>query len=217
MDTATWNTRSGTTNRAGGTMSDFGHVIREWETFYLLTGTAGAALAGLTFVALARGEAIARSQDVALLRAYSDPTLVAFMTNLALAAIALMPSLTGPVFSGVLTAAGAAGGWYTLAVMRQFRQERQLSGWDVADWWWFALVPGVVSAALVLVSILLYVGRISVALTVLGAALTVLLAMGVRNAWDLVGAAVAVSHGVLRRSGEVREDPEPPGEDPPPT
>lgn len=66
---------------------------QEWETFYLLVGTAGASLA--------------HGSKLPISRAHSAPALLAFVLDLVLSAVFLMPSL-GRLWFGVAlpTAAG---------------------------------------------------------------------------------------------------------------
>lgn len=166
-------------------MHEFHTLLKEWETFALLLGTAAATLAGLTFIAVTMGQRTATRQRLPILRAHLDPALLALLLTLILSAALLMPTLTRQIFGLGLILTGVAALGYMAAVFRSM-YTRGVRGWDVADWTWYAVAP-VVSGALLIVSGELALSSQSrAALTTAGLTLLLLLSMGVRNAWDLV-------------------------------
>ena len=167
-------------------MQEFHALLREWETFYLLTGTAGATLAGLMFVVLTFGERLNDRGRLPILRAHSDPALLALVLNLLLGALFLMPSLNHFWFGGLLLAAGVLSLVYISLVLYPLVRARLVRGWDFSDWLWYAGAP-LLSGVMLLVSGGLGLSAQSrLALTLTGITLLVLLTMGIRNAWDLV-------------------------------
>ncbi|MBZ9750012.1 hypothetical protein K7W42_03950 [Deinococcus sp. HMF7604] len=172
-------------------MQEFQTLVREWETFYLLTGTAGATLAGLMFVAVTVGERATDRQRLPILRMHSDPALLAFVLNLVLSAALLIPSLTREWLGTLLLSAGGLGLVYLTVVLRHLHRRVQMRGWDLADWLWYAAAP-IGACVLLLWSGTLTLSRHShAALNLTGLTALVLLVMGIRNAWDLVTFALA--------------------------
>jgi hypothetical protein len=176
----------------GGTVQEFHTLLREWESFYLLVGTAGATLAGLMFVAISFGERVTDRRRFPILRAHMDPALLAFVLSLGLAAGLMMPSLSRFWFGAMLLGAGLLSLVYIGLVLRQLIMQVGVGDtWDFSDWLWYAAAP-VVSGALLLVSGGLGLSAQShAALTTVGVTLVLLLMMGIRNAWDLVTFAIA--------------------------
>ena len=81
--------------------------LSEWETFYVITGSSGAALTGLMFVVIAlmrdRGPPEGAEGGV---RAFATPNVVHFCAVLLLAAIMSVPHQTA---TGLALCVGAAG------------------------------------------------------------------------------------------------------------
>ncbi|WP_019586112.1 hypothetical protein [Deinococcus apachensis] len=190
-------------------MREFHQVLHEWETFYLLTGTAGAALAGLMFVALT---VVQQTQPVhrlrmSVTRADSDPALLAFVLSLMLSALLLMPSLTRTGFGLLLLAVGLTGLLYSGAVLRQLLAEGRTDVWDLPDRMWYGAAPSLSGVLLLVSGGLGLEGQDEAALTVVAAALLVLLAMGIRNAWDMVTFSIARN---AREASAAGQDSTPP-------
>ncbi|GHF56835.1 hypothetical protein HNQ07_003709 [Deinococcus metalli] len=188
-------------------MREFHALLREWETFYLLLGTAGATLAGLMFIAVTVGERLTRRTRMPLLRAHLDPALLALLLTLILSATLLMPSLTRFWFGTVLVGSGAGGVIYMLAVQRALPPPKRRR-WDGPDWMWYAVAPLLSSGLLIAAGALAFTGQSRAALTTAALTLILLLLMGVRNAWDLV------TFSIMMDSPEPGHDATP--RDPPP-
>ncbi len=172
-------------------MQDFHALLHEWETFYLLVGTAGAALAGLMFVAISVGERLGARGRIPVLRALIDPALLAFVLSLVLGGLLLMPSLTRAWFGALLLTAGVLGLGYIAVVLRQLITGGNTRVFDLSDWLWYAGAPVVAGALLVVSGSLGLAGAARAALDLTGVSVVVLLLMGIRNAWDVVTFAIA--------------------------
>jgi hypothetical protein len=156
--------------------------LSEWETFYVITGSAGAALTGLMFVVIAlRPETIAERGDGAV-RAFATPNVVHFCGVLLIAAVLSVPHQTAATLAGCVGAIGIAGLALTTWVAVQARRQSAYAP-VLSDWIWHVALPLVAYAsATVAAGVLLR--RPETALDVVGAASLLLLFIGIHNAWD---------------------------------
>jgi hypothetical protein len=154
----------------------------EWETFYVIVGSAAGALTGLMFVAIALSADTGGSPRV--IAAFGTPTVVHFG-----AALLLSTSLAAPwpSSSGLriwLVIYGVAGVGYTLLVMsRANRQDEYEPVFE--DWLFHAALP-FASYAGVLVAAAALAGPTTSMLFLIGAAALLMLFVGMHNAWDTV-------------------------------
>jgi hypothetical protein len=158
--------------------------LSAWENFYVIVGSSAGALTGLLFVVITL--LVGRPAETTRwgVGAFTSPTIVQFGVVLFVAALlsAPWPSLTPPAL--LLGLASVAGMGYAVIVVRRLRQ--RLGYQPVGeDWLWFVALPLVADIAL-LVAALLLPGSPVVALFATGAAVLLLLFVGIRNAWDLV-------------------------------
>jgi hypothetical protein len=95
-------------------MTDFASVVRSWETFYLLTGTAAATLIGLLFVAISIHIEVFTRQVASGIQHFAALTFNCYFYVLLIAIFFLIPGLSplslGITLSllGILGAANAA-------------------------------------------------------------------------------------------------------------
>jgi hypothetical protein len=156
--------------------------LSEWETFYVITGSAGAALTGLQFVVIAlRSEAIAEGGEGAV-RAFGTPTVLHFSGVLLVAALLSIPHHTVASLSLCIGATGAAGLVFSARVVFHARRQRAYAP-VLSDWIWYVTLPLVAYAALASAGAELP-RRPAVALDVIGAVSLLLLFIGIHNAWD---------------------------------
>jgi hypothetical protein len=164
-------------------------MLADWSNFYVITGSAGAGLTGLTFVVIVL-VAQARRANMRGLRAFVTPTIVHFCTVLGLAAFLCAPHQTATSLSIGLGAAGAVGLIYAGAVAAGMRR----TGSYVAvleDWLWHALLPMLAYGALLAMAFLT-LHRTEQSLYGVAAVSMLLLFTGIHNAWDV---AVSISIG----------------------
>jgi hypothetical protein len=83
--------------------------LAEWETFYLLVGSAAAVMTGLMFVVIALG-AEGGPGGAAVYRAFGTPNLVHFCAVLLIIALHTMPRHTVSSLGLCMGAVGASGG-----------------------------------------------------------------------------------------------------------
>jgi len=160
-------------------------ALSGWENFYVIVGSSAGALIGLQFVVitLIADAPIAPGMAQAS-RAFATPTIVHFVSVLLLAAILSAPWHeigTAAVLWGFV---GLGGVVYAVIVARRLRGQTAYQP-DVEDWVFHVLLPFLAYAML---AALAYAARSDAreALFGVGAAVLLLLFIGIHNAWDAV-------------------------------
>lgn len=159
--------------------------LTSWTNFYVIVGSSSGALTGLTFVVITLLAGRRQMEEIRLgMNAFTTPIVVHFSAVLLVAALLSAPwAALGPV--ALLLGLGSVGGvGYVALVVRRLRRMRSYQlEWD--DWLWYAVLPAVGYATL-LVSAILLPGHPTPVLFVAATAMVLLLAVGIRNAWDVV-------------------------------
>ena len=176
-----------------------------WDSFYSMVGQAAATLIGLMFVIVTLGPALggkvraeASGSAVPL---FVTPTLVHFGAILFIAVVALVPQGSDVAVLLCLLACGLAGLAYVVII--GVKISTRVSLMDRSDYSARAAyvpVPAIAYLLIVISSVVTLTGRPFPALAV-GAAVAILLAVGIRNAWGM-------ALFVARRAVEVREAPQ---------
>ena len=156
-----------------------------WQNFYVIIGSAAAALTGLMFVVvtLIAGTQAHRSSGESL-AAFGTPTVVHFCAALLIAAILSAPWSAIWNAALLLGLCGLAGVIYLIIVLRRARHQTDYQP-VLEDWLWHTALPFVSYTALLVAAIILP-GSPVPALFVIGAAAVLLLFIGIHNAWDTV-------------------------------
>jgi len=150
--------------------------MREWENYFVLTGTGAVTLIGLLFVVITLGAERVQPADHRLLPTYLTPTLVHFGVVFLIALLALSPegdSLIPPF--GLIGIAGLA---YCLNIMLKLARNHET--WDA--WLFHGGIPIVCSAGIIAAA-WLGVNSPRQAYSILRAVSALLLLAGMRNAW----------------------------------
>ncbi len=158
--------------------------LAQWESFYVIVGSSAGALTGLQFVVIALIAEAESAASMLEVRAFGTPTVVHFCASLLISAVLSAPwhGLSGAGL--VLGACGAAGVIYVLIVIRHARRQTGYAP-DAEDWLWYATLPLVAYAAL-LVAATLLAWHPALSLFVVAATSLLLLFIGIHNAWDTV-------------------------------
>lgn len=172
--------------------------LHGWENFYVIIGSSAGALIGLQFVAmtLAADSPIVRDVEGGS-SAFATPTIVHFSGVLAVSAILCAPwdgIRTPSIIWGLV---GTAGAVYILRVA--FRMRSQTAYRPVfEDWLFHALLP---LAAYIALAVSAFLARSSFreSLFGVGAAVLMLLFIGIHNTWDSV-----TYHVFLKAKGNQR-------------
>jgi hypothetical protein len=157
-------------------------ALHEWHEFYILLGTAGATLLALLFVAVSLGTGFLSSKDQQGTRTFMSPVVIHFTSVFFLSAVCLVPS-HGPVFFAVLIAGTAVVGVVVSIVISVWVVRTEMTHY-LPDYFAYGLLPVGAYLALLVASIMIYLGR-DYALEVLAGGLLLLAIVNVRNAWDL--------------------------------
>lgn len=159
-------------------------LLSGWESFYVITGAAAAALIGLQFVVIVLGTELNSVASTSATRAFATPTIVHFCAVLYVAGIvsAPWPTLTGVAVA--LCIGGLAGCMFVLLTLRQMMQQSSYRP-VLEDWIWHDALPFGAYAALIVAALLLERAPIP-SLFVIGASTLLLLFIGIHNAWDAV-------------------------------
>jgi hypothetical protein len=166
--------------------------LATWQNFYVITGSAAAALTGLMFVVITLITRIRMRRSSETLGAFGTPNVVHFGAALLVAAILSAPWQALWLAGLLLGLCGLGGVTYAAIVVRRARRQ---TGYQpvLEDWLWHAVFPLVSYTALVVAALLL-LGNPVLALFVIGAVTVLLLFIGIHNAWD------AVTYVVLQQS-----------------
>jgi hypothetical protein len=156
-------------------------MLEAWHDFYLLLGTAAAALTALLFVAASVGIGIVTVERSATTRAFMSPVVVHFTILLVISLIALAPIHDRESLALLIGLSAVAGIGWTIAVLpRMFRDNVE---W--VDRFAHGLVPLLAYAVSLAAAILFWRG-FAYAPEILAAAQLLLLIDNIRNAWDLI-------------------------------
>ena len=164
-------------------------TLAGWADFYLITGSAAAALTGLQFVVqtLLASEPvrpIGRKDPEGGMAAFSSPTIVHLSLALVLSSLLSVPWPGYQSMRVALALVGAGALGYTINVLRRAHLQRAYVP-VFEDWLWHFLLPGVAYGGVLLTAFFFHRG-VEGPLFVAGAATLLLLCIGIHNAWDAV-------------------------------
>jgi hypothetical protein len=189
-------------------------ALELWGDFYLITGTAAAALTGLQFVVQTLIASDARravgSDPEAGIAAFGTPTVVHFAMTLVLACLLSVPWPTAAELRATLVVLGAGALVYSAIVLRRARRQKAYEPVG-EDWLWHVILPALSYAGVLIGGGLMGHGATG-ALFAIAAASLVLLCAGIHNAWDTVTyLTLAVARGQNAAASRPAEPPEAPG------
>jgi hypothetical protein len=159
-------------------------LLSSWQNFYMIMGTAAATLTGLMFVATTIIAGIDTHVPTANagVAAFNTPTVVHFCAVLLLAGILSAP---WPAFSGLSTLIcvfGLGMAFYLIIVMRRMQRMPHYQS-TLEDWLWYMVLPLLAHILLIAAAMMLKASP-APSLYMVGAAMAMLLLIGIRNAWD---------------------------------
>jgi hypothetical protein len=164
-------------------------ALAEWDSFYVIVGSAAGALIGLQFVVITLISGRPRTAEAGT--AFSTPTIVHFSVVLLLSALLRAPwdaVATVAVAWGLIGLAGIA---YILLTAWRMRVQSSYKP-DFEDWLFHVLLP-LAAYAVLAVSALVSPAHAKEVLFAVGGVTLLLLFSGIHNAWD------AASYLVVRK------------------
>jgi hypothetical protein len=167
----------------------------EWHDFYILLGTASAALVALLFVAVSVGATFLSPERSTATRTFMSPVVFHYSSILILSLIALIPGHTPASLAISIAAVAIAGLAYTTVVLVGLARA---SITDTADRFGYGVLPlmaylGMLAAAG------LAAAELPLNAHLLAGAMLLLLAINIRNAWDLL---LAFARRIASRSSD---------------
>jgi hypothetical protein len=162
-------------------------TLLAWHDFFLLTGTAGATLLGLVFVAASIAAAIPNEKlgNDASGSLWVLPIVYAFVRVLVVSALGLIPGQTWTLFGYLLSVLGVLDlGRMALNIsgMRSFHRTRER--FSMRDWWFYVVYPLLATLTLATTGVALAMGW-PFPVQLLAAGLLGHLVIGVHNSWEL--------------------------------
>jgi len=159
-------------------------TLEAWNGFYVMIGSSAASLTGLMFVVIALASDSRRGNSEAGISTFSTPTVVHFCCALLTAALMSAPLRSLVPIAVVLGIVGAAG---MVHVVRIARRTSKLENYrpDAEDWTWHVALPFAAYATIVIGAFAMHVAP-TTALYAPAAAVTLLIFIGIHNAWDVV-------------------------------
>ncbi len=158
--------------------------MESWQSFYVIVGSAGAALIGIQFVIVTLVANRRKRPPLESFTAFGTPTVLHWTSAMLISAAMTVPWHSLLAVSVTLGAFGAFGLVYSaIAVRRTYRQTYYVPVWQ--DWLWFSLCPIAAYAELAVAAFFLRT-RTGLALFGVAAAALGLLLIAIRNAWDSV-------------------------------
>lgn len=152
-----------------------------WESFYVITGSSGAALTGLMFVVIALAAEKSQGKEGGI-HAFATPTVVHFCIVLLIAAVLTTPEHTAVSLGVCLTAIGVGGLVYLRENWKRIRKQEDYKP-DREDWVWYMILPLVAYLSVFVAGVLVWTSNVS-GLYITGATVLLLLFTGIHNAWD---------------------------------
>jgi hypothetical protein len=172
-------------------------MFEGWDEFYLIVGSTAGALIGLMFVVATLTAGLESRTEVSLgSQVFFTPIVFDFAIVVVVSAISAVPEMPSLAVAAVLALCAIAGVVYTTMTTRRILR----GGWQEdphwSDKWFYGILPAIDYIGLAAAAGLALVDPRGSAYGV-GAAMLILLLIGIRNAWDL--ATFLVQRGPDRR------------------
>ena len=156
-------------------------MLDGWHEFYILLGTAAAALVALMFVAASIGAGYLSAERAGATRTFTSPIIFHYTYVLFLSLAALVPINTDTSLAAIIGISAAAGFVNSIFILVRVMRS---SATDIADRFGYGASPLAAYAAALAASVFVF-ERSNVGPPLLAGALVLLLLVNIRNAWDL--------------------------------
>ena len=175
--------------------------LEGWDNFYVILGSAAAALLGITFVVIALVSE--RRANPAGMAGYITPTIVHFGSVLGLSCFVSVPHQNVLGLSLGFGSTATALLIYTGAIVAGMRRFAHQYVPVLEDWIWHVILPAIVYCALLAMAFFLW-REPRESMYGIAAGLLLLLFVGIHNSWDV---AVSVTAQNKKDADKDRADP----------
>lgn len=164
-------------------------TLAAWSSFYVMTGSAAAALTGLMFIVITLVTSIERMRrNPDGISTYSTPTVVHFSAAFLVSGVLCAPWRAFAPPAAILGLAALAGIAY---IARTTVRSRGLQSYspDFEDWASYSVLPFLAYGAILIGAVVLASAARSIAadaLFAIAGGVTLLILLGIHNAWDVV-------------------------------
>jgi len=160
-------------------------MFEGWDNFYLLVGGGAGALIGTMFVVATLTAGLSASRASRGGQVFITPVVYHFGVVLVVSVLTAIPHLSRDMLGWLLALGSATGvGYAVTTAMRLLTLEKNVYESDLSDKFFYGLAPIVMYTALGVAAWAVWFWPED-APYILGWVMLLLLAMGVRNAWDL--------------------------------
>jgi hypothetical protein len=156
-------------------------MLDRWHEFYILLGTAAAALVALLFVAASIGAGFLSAARGSPTRTYTSPIVFHYTYVLFLSLVSLVPLNTDGSLAAIVGVSAAIAFVYSCFIFVRVMRGQSV---DLDDRLSYGASP-LVAYALALAASFFIFERSSIGPPLLAGALIILLVVNIRNAWDL--------------------------------
>jgi hypothetical protein len=156
-------------------------MLEGWHEFYALLGTAAAALVALLFVAASIGTGYLSAERTSPTRTFTSPIIFHYTYVLFLSLVALAPTNTDTSLAAIVGLSSAGALIYSSFV---FARVLRSNSTDLDDRLGYGAGPLAAYAAALVAAVFVF-ERSTIGPPLLAGALTLLLLVNIRNAWDL--------------------------------
>jgi hypothetical protein len=171
------------------------HELAEWDSFYVILGSAAGALVGLQFVVITLLAEHPPKRAAEGSQAFVTPTVIYFSAVLLISALMRVPWQTHAQFAGACGVTGLGGIIYVGVVFRKMLVQQAYRP-EMEDWIFHLVLPLASFAVVALAAVELNSHIFRSLFSVAGAVL-LLLFTGIHNAWD-----GAIYHVLTRKQGQ---------------
>lgn len=170
-------------------------MFEAWESFYLLVGGGAGALIGTMFVVATLMADLQSSRMSRGAQIYITPVVFHFGAALIISILTAVPHISSDLLSLLLGIGAVIGAGYSmLTAFRLLKMDWDAYTPDLSDKFFYGIAPILIYVALGYAAWLLW-SKAEDAPYAIGWVALVLLAVGVRNAWDLARALVQQQAG----------------------
>lgn len=159
-------------------------MFQDWENFYLIVGSAAAALIGIMFVVATLTAGLESRAVSRGARVFFTPIVFHFAVVVIVSAIAVVPELPSPVVGVIVALCAAIGCAYSITTtIRIFSPDSQeTSHWS--DRYFYGFLPAAAYVGLACAAGAVWLSPRGAAYAI-GATVLLLLLLGIRDSWDL--------------------------------